>query len=304
MIRFLIIIGIIIVLYFLAIMPRVFRRPDCSAFGTRFFAHRGLHDNAGDAPENSMRAFERAVRAGFGIELDVQLSADGVPVIFHDHDLKRMCGRTEKVRNLTFSQLRELRLLNTDQQIPSLKEFLAMTGGRVTLLIELKEERHDVSVCREVMPLLADYHGCYCIESFNPAVLLWLRIHAPKVMRGQLSDGFLHLPEYRKLHIAWYLALVQNLLLNFVTRPDFIAYNLKFAANPSLRLCRRLYHARTAAWTVKNDAQLADAEKQFDVFIFDSFMPETGSPGAVMPETDRPESILPEPVRPGTDSRA
>ena len=273
MIKFLIIIGVIIIMYILAIMPRVIRRPDCSAFGTRFFAHRGLHDNAGDAPENSMRAFERAVRAGFGIELDVQLTADGVPVIFHDHDLKRMCGRPEKVRSLTFAQLRELRLLQTDQQIPSLQEFLEMVGGRVTLLVELKEERQDVSVCRKVMPLLENYQGCYCIESFNPAVLLWLRIHKPHIMRGQLSDGFLHIPEYRRLHIAWYLALVQNLLLNFVTRPDFIAYNVKFASNPSLRLCQSLFHAYTATWTVKSEEQLSEAKKHFDAYIFDSFVP-------------------------------
>ena len=263
--------------YFWSIMPRMTKKPDMSLFRTKLYAHRGLHDNRSQAPENSMAAFRKAVEAGYGIELDVQLSADKVPVIFHDFSLQRACKVNGQVRDYTFRELRQLRLFDSDERIPSLKEFLAMTDGRVTLLIELKEERHDVSVCREVMPLLADYHGCYCIESFNPAVLLWLRIHAPKVMRGQLSDGFLHLPEYRKLHIAWYLALVQNLLLNFVTRPDFIAYNLKFAANPSLRLCRRLYHARTAAWTVKNDAQLADAEKQFDVFIFDSFMPETGS---------------------------
>ena len=242
MIKFLIIIGVIIIMYILAIMPRVIRRPDCSAFGTRFFAHRGLHDNAGDAPENSMRAFERAVRAGFGIELDVQLTADGVPVIFHDHDLKRMCGRPEKVRSLTFAQLRELRLLQTDQQIPSLQEFLEMVGGRVTLLVELKEERQDVSVCRKVMPLLENYQGCYCIESFNPAVLLWLRIHKPHIMRGQLSDGFLHIPEYRRL-------------------------------NPSLRLCQSLFHAYTATWTVKSEEQLSEAKKHFDAYIFDSFVP-------------------------------
>lgn len=80
--------GALAVLYFLAIMPRMIKRPDTSLFKKVYFAHRGLHDNTGDAPENSLAAFRRAVEAGFGMELDVQVSSDGVPVIFHDFSLE------------------------------------------------------------------------------------------------------------------------------------------------------------------------------------------------------------------------
>ena len=97
--------GALAVLYFLAIMPRMIKRPDTSLFKKVYFAHRGLHDNTGDAPENSLAAFRRAVEAGFGMELDVQVSSDGVPVIFHDFSLERICGVAGKVVNYTYDQL-------------------------------------------------------------------------------------------------------------------------------------------------------------------------------------------------------
>ena len=90
-------------LYLMAVMPRMTGKPDPIPFNTRFFAHRGLYDNNSEAPENSMAAFRRAVEHGYGIELDVQLSKDGVPVIFHDFDLARACGVSGLVRDYTFA---------------------------------------------------------------------------------------------------------------------------------------------------------------------------------------------------------
>ena len=113
----------LVLLYLLMIMPRMLGRPDTAPFMKWLYAHRGLHDNSSDAPENSMRAFKKAVDAGFGIEMDVQLSKDGVPVVFHDYTLKRICGEEGKVEQYTFEELQQFPLCGTDQRIPSLKMF-------------------------------------------------------------------------------------------------------------------------------------------------------------------------------------
>ena len=110
----------------------------------------------------------------------------------------------------------------------------------------------------------------YCIESFNPLVLTWYRRYHNDVLRGQLSDAFLKEGEYRGV-LYW---ILQNLLLNWMTKPDFVAYNHKYADNLSRRLCRKLYKNMAAAWTIKSQQELEAAKEEFDVFIFDSFIPK------------------------------
>ena len=129
-------------LYVFLMHPRI-RRADSSPFLGTFFAHRGLHDNNHQIPENSLAAFQRAVDAGYGIELDVQLSADRTPVVFHDATLGRMCGINRRVNELTFAELRQLSLVNTKEHIPSFQEALALVNGKVPLLVELKMEHLD-----------------------------------------------------------------------------------------------------------------------------------------------------------------
>ena len=157
MIFILIILTAVIILYLLAIMPRMTHKPDKAPFCGVMYAHRGLHDNRGDAPENSMKAFERAVENNFGIELDVQLSKDNVPVIFHDFTLERVCGKKGKVRDYSYGELREFSLYGTEEKIPRMEDFLKMVNGRVPLIVELKVEWTDVSVCPAADRLLQDY---------------------------------------------------------------------------------------------------------------------------------------------------
>ena len=261
-------------LYLLAVMPRMTNRADPAPFKTRFFAHRGLHDNGSDAPENSMAAFRKAVESGFGIELDVQLTADLVPVIFHDPDLLRVCGVNRQVRDCTFAQLQEYTIFGSNERIPALKDFLEMVDGRVPLIVEFKSEDTDMTLCRIIDPMLKAYKGVYCIESFNPLVLFWYRIHRPGVMRGQLSDGFLHIPKYRTFPKAPATISVQFLIPNFLSKPDFIAYNHMYEGNLSRRICRSLYKAKAAAWTIRSEKELKKVAGAFDVFIFDSFIPK------------------------------
>ncbi len=266
----LIVILVLIVLYFLAIKPRLSRQKQWAPFKGVYYAHRGLHDNESEAPENSLPAFKKAVKAGYGIELDVQLTKDRVPVVFHDFTLERACGKPGKVYEYTYEELQQFPLFQSNERIPKFEEVLKVVDGKVPLIVEIKLEWMDLTVCAFVDKLLKEYKGMYCIESFNPLVLTWYRRYHNDVLRGQLSDAFLKEGEYRGV-LYW---ILQNLLLNWMTKPDFVAYNHKYADNLSRRLCRKLYKNMAAAWTIKSQQELEAAKEEFDVFIFDSFIPK------------------------------
>ena len=131
-----------------------------------------------------------------------------------------------------------------------------------------------MSVCRRIAPMLKAYKGIYCIESFNPLVLYWYRKNHPEVMRGQLSDGFIHDKKYQTLLKLPTVFPLQFLLANFLSKPDFIAYNCIYEGNLSRRICRDLFKAKSAAWTIRSREELDRAAPYFDVFIFDSFLPD------------------------------
>jgi len=262
---------IIVALYLLAIMPRMFGRPDKTPFMGALYAHRGLHDNERDAPENSMSAFRKAVEAGYGIELDVQLTRDKVAVVFHDATLKRVCGAEGKVSDFTYEELLQFSLCGTSEKIPRFEEVLRMTDGRVPMIIEYKAPGVDVEVCPVADALLQKYRGAYCIESFNPMVLVWYRRHRKHVMRGQLSTSYTK--DGEKGYPGGVLWLMHHLLFNFLTKPDFIAYNHKYYRDRSRSLCRYLYKCTSVAWTIGSQEELDSRKRDFDLFIFEAFRP-------------------------------
>ena len=257
------------VLYLLALMPRMVNRPDTGLFKKKYFAHRGLHDNRSDAPENSMAAFRKAVDAGYGMELDVHVTKDSIPVIFHDSRLERMCGVDGEIGDYTFEELQQFTLADSEEHIPRLEDLLLMVDGRVPLIIEIKSDNTDVSCCDVIDRLLRDYSGEYCIESFNPLVLFWYRIHRNEVVRGQLATDFSKDGEYNDF-ISFFMT---HLMFNFLTKPDFIAYNHKFMEEPGRRICRKLYRNPAAAWTIRSFEELEKVREEYDVFIFESFAP-------------------------------
>ena len=266
----LIVIVVLAILYFLMIMPRMAHKPDTACFKEWLYAHRGLHDNATQAPENSMAAFRKAVDAGFGIELDIQLTKDKIPVVFHDFTLKRVCGGEGKICDYTYEELQQFHLCESTEKIPKFEDVLQMVDGKVPLIVEFKIERTDLSLCPIADKMLRAYKGMYCMESFNPLGVQWYRKNHPELVRGQLSDAFLKEGEY----VGVLYFVLQNLLLNFVTKPDFVAYNHHYPEILSRKLCRGLYHNTAAAWTIKSQQELDEARKHFDIFIFDSFVPE------------------------------
>ncbi|QHQ59817.1 glycerophosphodiester phosphodiesterase [Anaerocolumna sedimenticola] len=262
---------IILVLYLLAIMPKITNRHNIKSWQGKYYAHRGLHQNQGEAPENSMAAFRLAVEHNYGIEMDVQLSKDKIPVVFHDYNLKRVCGVDKKVRDLTFAELQKLTLYDSNERIPSFQSVLDMVNGQVPLIVEFKVEIHDTSVCKITAPMLEKYNGHYCIESFNPLVLLWYKRNRPNIMRGQLASNLI---KDKEAGSATLYFILQNLLLNFITKPDFISYNYIHRNTLSLILCRRLYKVPTFAWTIKSQEGLEESRNSFDFFIFDHFIPQ------------------------------
>ncbi len=262
--------------YLFSISPGMRRHPDTDRLKGFLFAHRGLHDNSAGIPENSLAAFRKAADEGYGIELDVQLTEDGIPVILHDFYLKRMVRDKDgnapegKVRDYTLAGLKEFHILDTEEKIPEFREVLETVAGRVPLIVEYKAEDTDMSVCVKGNELLSGYEGLYCVESFNPYAVYWYRRNRPDIIRGQLSERYLKEPKYRK---PLYFAM-ENLMLNFLTRPDFIAYDRKGAGNLSRRICRKLYGNTAVGWTIRDQEQYEDAKKQYDIIIFDSFLPE------------------------------
>lgn len=260
------------VLYLIAIMPKLTNRPDLTPWRDLYYAHRGLHQNHNEAPENSMAAFRLAVEHRYGIELDVQLTKDRIPVIFHDYTLKRICGVDRKVCDLTLKELQELTLYDSTEQIPTFKSVLDMIDGQVPLIVEFKAETHDVSVCEITAPMLDRYKGLYCIESFNPLVLIWYRKNRPLIMRGQLSSNLIKDKEEGSPFLYF---ILQNLLLNFITKPNFISYNYIHRNMLSFILCRRLYRIPTFGWTIRSQEGLEASRESFDYFIFDHFIPKS-----------------------------
>ena len=214
----------------------------------------------------------RLLEKGFGIELDVQLTKDLVPVVFHDFTLKRVCGVDKKVRELTFDQLQELRLCGSDQRIPSFDQVLRLVKGRVPLIIEYKIEALDTRVCELGDRLLSDYPGAYCMESFNPLGVWWYKRHRKEVFRGILSDNYVKNGD--RAFPAIFYEILHNMLFNFLAKPDFIAYNCRHYKDTARLICRNLYRAPAVAWTIKSQRELEERRADFDLFIFDSFVPE------------------------------
>lgn len=255
-------------------MRCVRRKTGFYGFAADHYAHRGLHANDKGIPENSMLAFRLAVKAGFGTELDVRLSKDGRLVIMHDDDLKRMCGVARDVRDMTAAELDECRLLGTEEKIPYLEDVLPLFAGKTPMIIEIKPYRDDYTkLIEKVCAMLHKYPDVkFCIESFDPRVLMWLKKHRPDIVRGQLSCNFFHDSDVDLAPVLRFA--LTNLLLNFIAKPHFVAYRLEDRNQLSFCLCRKLWGVQEINWTVKNAREAEAAMRDDRLIIFEGFLPE------------------------------
>lgn len=252
--------------YLGAITPRMVKRP--GRMPGKYYAHRGLHDNMSDAPENSLAAFQKAVEAGYGIELDIQLTKDEQVVVCHDYHLRRLCGVDREIDSLTYEELQQYTIFESGEKIPLFSEVLELVDGQVPLIIELKVKNISSKIAEKADNILQSYAGVYCIESFHPAGLLWYRQNHPDVCRGQLATHDV-LKEKEVLNF-----ILRHLLLNFLTAPDFIAYDIRYKEEISKNLCRKIFRCPSIAWTIYNEKELEEAEKYYDYFIFEGFSPK------------------------------
>lgn len=231
------------------------------------FAHRGLHEAS--VCENTLEAFERACEKKVGIELDVQLSEEGEVVVFHDDTLTRMTGIERRIDQTRLADLKEIALPD-GRHIPTFAETLETVKGRVPLLVELKNGKRNEELCEKTLSLLRDYSGRYIIESFNPMIIMWFRKNAPEIIRGQLISGEnSYRPQFKRL-IAF---LLSNLCLNFLSRPDFIAYDGNAGKFIAPHVQRFLFHTPMAVWTVTDYNRYIRALEDGEMPIFENFIP-------------------------------
>ncbi|HEX5184035.1 MAG TPA: glycerophosphodiester phosphodiesterase family protein [Allosphingosinicella sp.] len=234
------------------------RQAELQRLGARPFAHRGLHGPG--RPENSRAAFEAAIEAGAGMELDVQASRDGAAMVFHDYDLDRLTATHGRVADLDAESLAALPLSGTSETIPRLTEMLALIGGRAPLLIEVKSpDRNVVPLCRAVAAALQGYGGPVGIMSFNPEAGAWFARHAPERLRG------LVVTESGKKGLR---GRIERRLSFWRARADFLACDIRdlpsaFAAG------KRAAGVPVFTWTVRTDADRARAAAEADQIIYE-----------------------------------
>lgn len=243
-----------------------------AAFAGVNCAHRGLHTKDKAVPENSLAAFRAAVDAGYGMELDIQLSKDGAVVVFHDDTLERVCGMRGRVDAFTLQQLGEMRLCGTAERIPLFTEVLDAVAGRAPMIVELKSGPRNDELCEKGLRLLRGYQqrypqAAFCVESFDPRIVAWFRKNAPDILRGQLAHPA---KEYAHMSFPLRFALA-NLLGNAAARPQFVAYEYGPKA-PGARLCEALGAVRVC-WTVRSAADGDAAQRQNDTVIFEHYRP-------------------------------
>lgn len=241
---------------------------DFSPFLNKDYAHRGLHDNTTDAPENSMLAFQQAISNGYGIEFDVQLSKDAEVVICHDEDLGRVCGVDKPIAQLTYVELQQYRLFQSQEKIPRCIDLLNLVNNQVPLIVEIKSETKDVRLlCEKVTALLDNYTGPFMVESFNPLVVHYFKKYRPQFIRGQLSGGL----SGKKSVIHF---LIRHLLTNCITKPHFIAYEQEYQQRMMFNVIRYISDVPLIVYTTKSQQDYDNNRKKFILQIFEGFYPK------------------------------
>lgn len=225
-------------------------------------AHRGVHNDR--IPENSLEAFELAVCKHYAIELDVQMTKDKHIVVFHDYDTKRMLGRERKISESTLSELRACHLPGSKSGIPTLAEVLTLVGGRTPILIEIKNDETPGELETLLCEMLAQYKGLYAIQCFNPLVLRAIRCINPEMIRGQLSSDY---SRNRSIGFVKKI-LLKHFMLNFISKPHFIAYDIRALPNRQISEFREK-GMPVIGWTVRNQSDYEISKAYCDNCIFE-----------------------------------
>lgn len=237
------------------------------------FAHRGLHDHSQGVIENSFSAFRSAIAAGYGIELDVQRSADDVPIVYHDDDLDRLTDASGAFRDYKAAELGRMHLRGTTDTIPTLEEVLAMVAGRVPLLIEVKENWNtmkdtDGILEHAVAAALAGYAGPVAAMAFNPHCIAHMARFAPDLPRGLTTEDY---------DPANNLPIPPEVCARLRDIPDFDAVGASFISHKAADLARprvaalKRQGAAILCWTIRSRGQEAEARKIAHNITFEGY---------------------------------
>lgn len=234
------------------------------------YAHRGFHRKPG-IPENSLPAFRRAIRRGWGAELDVHLLKDGTLAVFHDSALERCTGTGGILEDLDLEEMGKLRLEGTQERIPTLDQVLELfEGSGCPLIIEMKPYRGNHKALSEAVCRRMDrYGGEFCLESFDPRAVLEVKKLRPSFIRGQLAMVF----ERKRGLTQIRNRLSENLCFNVLTKPDFVAYRFEDRDHPALRRAKRK-GVQEVSWTIRRREDLETARNSGAIVIFEGFDPE------------------------------
>lgn len=259
---------LLIALYLLAIRCRS-GHPGLKDLQGWSYAHRGLHGDG--IPENSMAAFRAALDNGYGIELDIHLLKDGNLAVIHDSLLNRTTGMPGYVEDLTTEQLKDYHLEGTEETIPEFMDVLTLFNGKAPLIIELKPENgNHAALAEAACKMLETYKGVFCMESFDPRCMAWLKKNRPDIIRGFLAENFFRskndLPDYLRFALTYCLT-------NLLCVPDFVAYKFADRNNLSNKLCLKLWKAQGVSWTLKTQAEYDAAVSEGLLPIFEGFRP-------------------------------
>lgn len=249
-------------------------RPDLAWLVARPIAHRGLHDLGRGVPENSLSAAEAAIAGGFGIECDVQLSADGEAMVFHDFVLDRLTAESGSVAVRKAEVLAAIRLKGSADRIPTLAQFLDAIGGRAPVIVEIKS-RFDgaLALTRRTVEVIDARKGQpIVIKSFDPDIVAAVRELAPDLPRGIVAMNayangeYAHLDPQRKHALA-------NLLHFERSRPHFISWKVADLPCAAPYLCRAALGLPLMTWTVRTAQDRETARRHADQMVFEGFTP-------------------------------
>lgn len=249
-------------------------RPELGWLVARPIAHRGLHDLTSGVIENSASAAEAAITGGFGIECDVQLTADGEAVVFHDFVLDRLTGESGAVVERKAAELSAITLKGSSDRIPTLSDFLDRIGGRVPLVIEIKS-RFDgnLALTRRTVEVLAGYKSHpIVIKSFDPDIVTALREIAPEFPRGIVAMNAYDYGDYDSLSPARKHALA-NLLHFTESQPHFLSWKVVDLESAAPYLCRNALGMPLMSWTVRTPEERQRAAQFADQMVFEGFRP-------------------------------
>ncbi|MEO9877245.1 MAG: glycerophosphodiester phosphodiesterase family protein [Anderseniella sp.] len=246
--------------------------PDCDWLTQVAIAHRGLHDKQGGVLENSLSAFEAAIKHGYAIELDVQLSSDGEAMVFHDHILDRLTNETGSIHDVTAADLNKIAYAGGTGTIPTLAQVLELVAGQVGLVIEIKSSwSGSTELVRRTSQCLASYTGEAAVMSFDPVQVAWLAHEEPDIIRGMVADGATQ-DDYPWLPLSTRLSLREFRHAD-LTQPDFLSLDKHWLPCPVSKAYRN-QRVPMICWTVRSEQEASDALRWCDQITFEGYLPK------------------------------